>query len=380
MLKWNLKYIFSYIPIGLLFIAFVLLNVHQTFSTYTVVKQSTPLTLTFSGVVQPLKMVKLTSQVDGTINSISAKFGGVVTKGQVLFTLVSPQLQDTLRSTINNYLRAKSALANMTNEYNGNIALYKAGLISKNDYLNSDDSFQTAKLTLWDATEQLKTLFKGIGLNEKQFESLTLKDIDKIKALIASAQKIKVISPVDGILSTQSGNTTSNNGELSVGSNVKQGDVIAIIYEMNGLNFSVNIVETQLSQIFVGQKASITGVAFPSITLNGYVNSVNQEANTDSEATPTYTIRIIVPEITAQQRAAIKEGMSAMITLIKERPPSIRIPLTALINKGNSYVVKRINPDNGSIEEIPVETGDTDASTVEITSGLKEGDKIVIPD
>lgn len=390
MLKWDLKYIISYFPIGLLFLAFILLNTHQTYSTYMVNKENNPLTMTFAGVVRPLKRVQVTSPIDGTIESIKAKFGSQVKKGQILFYLTSQQLQTTLRTTINNYIRAKSTLENATFQFNGNSALFKAGLVSKNDYLSSQDSYQTAKLSLWDATEQLKTTFIGLGVDEKQFETLTLKDIDKIKLLLGTAEKIKIVSPVEGILSTQNSVGGGGGGggfgggggskELSPGTTVKQGDVIAIVYEMNGLYFTVNIVETQISQITIGQKASITGAAFPGITLNGYVNSMNQEANTDSTSNPTYTIKIIVPKITAEQRALIKEGMSATITLIKERPPMIRIPLKALIHKDNEYFVKRVNTFDGSITEVPIEPGDTDESSVEIRKGLSEGDQIVVPD
>lgn len=382
MIKWDLKKIFSFFPIGLLLIVLILLNSHQTFLTYTVTKETKPLTMTFPGVVQPLQMVKVTSPIDGSIDSINVRPGGDVKKDQLLFTLTSPQLQTSLRSTINNYLRAKSSLDNTTFDFNGNTALYKAGLIAKNEYLSSQDAFETAKLTLWDATEQLKTLFDGVGLNEKAAESLTLKDIDKIKALIASAQKIKITSPVEGILSTQNGVSSASGDDkgLSVGTAVKQGDVIGMVYEMKGLNFSVKIVETQISQISTKQKATITGVAFPGITLLGYVDSVNQEANNDSLSNPTFTIRIIVPKITAAERALIKEGMSAIITLIKERPPAIRIPIAALIRTDTGYAVKRFNPTNGSVEEVPVETGDTDETSIAITNGLIEGEQIVVPD
>lgn len=379
MLTWDLKYVFSYVPIGLLFIAFILLNSHQTYTFYTVTKETIPLTMTFTGVVKPLKMMQVYSPIDGIITKINVKFGSNVKKGQLLFSLSSQSLQSTLRSTINSYLRAKSDLESNTFQNTGNTALFKAGLISKVEYQNSESQYETAKLTLWDATETLKTTFAGTGLNEKQLEYLTLKDVDKIKNIIASAQQLNIFSPGEGILSTQN-NIGGSNKELTVGTIIKQGDIIAIIYEMNGLNFTVNIVETQLEQISVGQKATVTGIAFPSVTLEGYVNSMNQEANTDSGTTPTYTIRIIVPKITPSQRSLIKTGMSAIITLIKNRPPTIRIPLNALIHGEGVYSVKKFNPVNGEIKEVSVETGDTDETSVEITSGLSEGDIVVIPD
>ena len=164
MTKWDLKQLFSFFPIGLLLLVFILLNSHETFSTYTVIKESKPLTMAFPGVVQPLQMVKVTSPIDGTINSINVKPGSDVKKGQLLFTLTSPQLQATLRSTINSYIKAKSSLDSATFDFNANTALYKAGLIAKNEFLSSQDAYETAKFSLWDSAEQLKTLFAGIGV------------------------------------------------------------------------------------------------------------------------------------------------------------------------------------------------------------------------
>lgn len=253
--------------------------------------------------------------------------------------------------------------------------------------MNSEDQYQSSQIALWDASEALKVLLGGIGIQEEQVEKLSLNDIDKVKAIIAKASgELKIISPVDGVLSTQNkvaslANSSDINKEITSGTVIKQNEIVAIIYEMTGLNFTVNVNETQVNDITIGQKASITGAAFPSITLGGYVKSIDHEANADSEATtPTYTIRIIVPRITFKERQLIQEGMSAEITLIKFQPPSIRIPIAALIHENNAYVVKKIDPLNGNIIMTPVTTGNTDINTVEIKSGLQEGDTIVIPD
>lgn len=387
MMKFDLKPLLSYVPITLLLVGLIMLNLHQTFITYTATKKSTPITMTFSGIAKPLKNVNVSSPVDGTITQVTAKFGNTVKKGETLFYLQSTQLETTLRSTITNYLKAKSQLANVIFQQTGNTALYKAGLISKIDFMNSENQYQSAQVALWDANETLKTLLKGIGIEEDQIEKLSLNDIDKVKAIIAKATgQLQIISPIEGVLSTQNkvaslANSTDVNKEITPGTVVKQNDVVAIIYEMTGLSFTVDVSETQFHDISVGQKVSVTGVAFPSITLDGYVKSINHEANAGSElAKPTYTIHIIVPNITLKQRQLIEEGMSAEITLIKDQPPSIRVPIPALIHDNNGYIVKKISPVDGRIIDTPVTAGSTDISTVEIKSGLQEGDEIVIPD
>jgi multidrug efflux pump subunit AcrA (membrane-fusion protein) len=296
-------------------------------------------------------------------------------------------LESTLRSTITAYLKAKSQLASISFQKTGNTALYKAGLISKIEFMNSEDLYQNAQIALWDANETLKKLLMGIGIEEQQIAKLSLNDIDKVKTIIAKATgELKIISPIEGVLSTQNKvtsllNSTDVNKEITPGTIIKQNDVVAIIYEMTGLSFTIEVNETKFHDISVGQKASITGVAFPSITLDGYVKSINHEANAGSQmATPTYTIRIIVPNITLKQRELIIEGMSAEITLIKDQPPSIRVPIAALIHNDDGYFVKKINPVDGEIINTPVTAGSTDVSTVEIKTGLQEGDEIVIPD
>lgn len=112
-MKFNLKTLLSYIPITLVMIGLIMLNFHQTFVTYKVTKQSQPSTMIFSGIVQPLKNVNVSSPVDGTVTKVNAKFGNPVKKDEILFYLSSTQLETSLRSTITNYLKAKSQLANI---------------------------------------------------------------------------------------------------------------------------------------------------------------------------------------------------------------------------------------------------------------------------
>lgn len=388
MMKWHYNDLVSWLPLFLLLAGLIALNNHKTVQTYIVSMESIPLTMNFSGRVTPLNIVNVMSPVDGTISNIAIKYGSNVHKGQVLFYINSPQLQTDLRSSITNVLKAKSAFSNATYQHTGNVALFKAGLTSKIDFMNAEDQFISAKLSLWDARENLKKLLEGIEINQEEIEKLSLNDLDKVQALILRLSgDFKIIAPTDGILSSQnklSANTssTSKTDEITVGTPIRKGDIVAIIYEMTGLNFKINISEFQFHDISLGQKAFITGAAYPSITLEGYVKSINPEANMDDNqySVPAYGIRIIVPKLTPEQRKRIQEGMSADITIVKERPAAIHVPLNALIEKPNGYVVKLVNPRNGSIKEVPVTTGDTNETSIEIKSGLQEGDTIVLPD
>ena len=385
MFNFNLRTLLSYLPIGLMFICLLTLNAHQRLNLFTVTRESVNLPMYFSGIVKPLKTISITVPFDGTVTRVNVQLGDYVHQGDVLYYINSPQLQVDFRNALTNFLRIRSTYQNLLFEHNGNQVLYKNGLISKISYLDAEEQFKFNQLALWDANQELNKILMATGISENEIKNLSINDIEKMQSIITkAASEIKIIAPEDGFLSSQiqlaSSTNANDSNTIQIGLAVKKNDVIATIYEMNGLNFKINVNETQFHDIKINQAATITGPAFPSITLKGYVKSISHESNnTDTSAVPTYSIQIVVPKITVKQRSQIQEGMSAEITLTKKIPPSIRIPLNAVIEQHGEYFVQLYNKKTGTIQQVPVNVGTTDATSVEVKQGLSPGDQIVLP-
>ncbi len=180
--------------------------------------------------------------------------------------------------------------------------------------------------------------------------------------------------------------------------NVKAGDkldsstatsAMAIIADMSVIKFTLAVDELDITKVKMNQKAIITADALENETFTGYVSEISSVGTTTNGVT-TYPVTIIIdnPE-------GLIPGMNVEATIITQSAEdALLIPATAL-NRGNTVWVKadsksakngkkvesKQKANDKSFEgyvQIEVETGLSNDSYVEITSGLSEGDEILI--
>jgi multidrug efflux pump subunit AcrA (membrane-fusion protein) len=71
--------------------------------------------------------------------------------------------------------------------------------------------------------------------------------------------------------------------------------------------------------------------------------------------------------------------MNATVTIIVEQAQDVlTVPDSALQSEGPSGVVE-VQKDDGSTEKVAVQTGLSDGTNIEITSGLEEGQTVIVP-
>jgi len=182
--------------------------------------------------------------------------------------------------------------------------------------------------------------------------------VDKAKFNIAQAT---LISPIDGVVSLL---------------NYKAGDIITdntkpvvTIINNNTLFIEVNIEETDISKVTVGQKARATFDAVDGLTLDGEVSFISLTSQTSSNGIVTYLVRVL---FTNPKDNPIREGMTASVNFITAEALNVlNIPVEAVRNVSGKPSVEI--PDGTFV---PVTTGFTDGKSVEIISGLNLGDKI----
>ena len=146
---------------------------------------------------------------------------------------------------------------------------------------------------------------------------------------------------------------------------------------MSGLSVTLDVNEVDINQLQSGQKATITGSAFPGITLQGYVEHIEKQASSKNSNLPTFTTHITIPQLTAEQAQVIHVGMSAKIKINLEENDVIMIPIKAVFQENGQSKVKVKNELTNQIDSIPVITGKTNLSEVSIEQGLRPGDVIV---
>jgi macrolide-specific efflux system membrane fusion protein len=130
-----------------------------------------------------------------------------------------------------------------------------------------------------------------------------------------------------------------------------------------------SVDETDLDHVWLGQTAEITFDSFPDAHLTGKVHEIAYDATTVNNVT-TYLVNIFL-DTTPDY---VRSGLSANVfLLVSDRKNVLSIPTSAITPEGNVLLAQG---DNQPPVPQKIETGQTDGTLTEITSGLNEGDWI----
>ena len=135
---------------------------------------------------------------------------------------------------------------------------------------------------------------------------------------------------------------------------------------------SINVDELDILSVKEGQTATVTLDALDGQEFEGTITEVSNEASSGSSSAK-YPV-----SITFEKTEDMLLGMSASATIhVNEAEDAVLIPVDALQEKGDSTFVYTEKDSDGNLSgEVEVETGISNGSQVEITSGLEEGDTV----
>lgn len=135
---------------------------------------------------------------------------------------------------------------------------------------------------------------------------------------------------------------------------------------------SINVDELDILSVKEGQTATVTLDALDGQEFEGTITEVSSEASSGNSSAK-YPVTI-----TFEKTDDMLLGMSASATIhVSEAEDAVLIPVDALQEKGDSTFVYTKKDSDGSLSgEVEVETGISNGSQVEITSGLEEGDTV----
>ena len=135
---------------------------------------------------------------------------------------------------------------------------------------------------------------------------------------------------------------------------------------------TITLAESDISTVKVGQKAVLTFDALPDLTLSGKVTRVDT-AGTNNSGVVSYTV-IITPDV---MDPSVKGGMTVSVNVITNVAADVLAVPSAAVKSatdGTKYVQIL---QNGQPVNVTVETGMSNDSYTEITSGLTEGQEII---
>lgn len=171
---------------------------------------------------------------------------------------------------------------------------------------------------------------------------------------------------------------------LKAGDQLNGGDsgAMAVIYDLSQLELQMDVSELDIGQIQPGQTVEITAEALPGQTFTGVVEKVSVNGTTTDGFT-TYPVTILLSEY-----GDLNPGMNVSAHIIVERAENaLCVPAEAVNSDGTVLVAGEgafaedgvTIADPSKIESRPVTLGRGNQDYVEITSGLEEGETVLLP-
>ncbi|MZQ87401.1 efflux RND transporter periplasmic adaptor subunit [Paenibacillus sp. 5J-6] len=204
--------------------------------------------------------------------------------------------------------------------------------------------------------------------------------LDRAKLKVDSAQDkvngLKVLAPFDGVFSTDFVNKRNDIlSLLQVGTKVSSGMQLGAVASIAKMQLPVQVDELDLPNIKLGMKAEIKVDSYPGRIFPAEVTQISTVGTTTNGVTA-YDVVLAADN----KDNVLKYGMTATgEILIQDKKDAIYIPPEALqLQKGKRIVT--LKKADGTVEaEHEVKIGIRSKTQIEITEGLSEGDKVVLP-
>ncbi|MGA2687045.1 MAG: efflux RND transporter periplasmic adaptor subunit [Candidatus Korobacteraceae bacterium] len=392
--------------------------------TGKVVREDLTSVVTASGEIKPKVYVNVGAILQAKITHLYVKEGDRVKAGQLLASLDNIQYAadvaannamvnasrmdaNAAKAAVNtseaDLNQAKAEYERATLDYNRNKALYDAQLIAKSDYDTKKAAYDTAtaqigsaKAKLAQAKANLDSAQGHIGQNVA-----TLRRVNDVLS------KTEYRAPFDGVIT----NLPVREGETVVpGIQNSPGSTLMTVADTSLITAEVKVDESDIVNVQLGQSAEVSIDAIPKQKFKGTVTEIGGNAVLRSTGVST-----------AQTVSSGQEAKDFKVVIALQNPPSnvhpglsatarittanksgvLAIPIQALTirerddltpNKDKKGSVQAAVPAGNPKEElqgvfvlrnkkeavfVPVTTGISATTDIEVTSGLKEGDEIV---
>jgi HlyD family secretion protein len=340
-------------------------------------KQDLTSVVSASGEIKPKKNVNISAQVPGRIIKIGVEEGQEVKAGDFLLKLDSTQFEanadrdrNFIQASQAELIQAEARLVRDKSAYDRQTKLFEEELISK-------DVLEGIKLQYDVSQAQVN----AIRFQIKQAEA-------NLKSTMDNLNKTVFNSPINGMITS----LKVEEGETAIiGTMNNPGTVLMTIADLSIMEVEVEVDETDVVGVKLGQEANIRVDAFPETVFKGKVTEIGSSAlqkvtggTTTQEAKD---FKVVVTLENPSQK--LKPGLSASADIITAQKKSVMaVPISALVLRdkpaaaGDRPDAKKEEEgvyavDSGRVKFAPVEKGISGGMNIEITSGLKENQDIV---
>lgn len=410
------KKVFIIIAIIILLIAAMLIfkpfgkkSPGYTFETVKAEKGKIANVVTATGTIEAVTSVDIGTQVSGIIDKVYVDFNDNVKQGDLLAVIDKKQLQAQLDQSDATLDQAKAQLTYQEATFNRLKALFEKQLIAQSDYDQGLYNYQNAKASVKNATSAYER--NRVNLNYSE-----------------------IYSPIDGVVL----NRAIEEGQ-TVAASFNTPTLFTIVNDLTQMEVETSVSEADIGLVRKDQRVEFTVDAYPDKKFEGKVAEVRLQPTTTNNVV-TYSVILsapnpekkLMPGMTASATIYVEEKDSTLMISGKatrftpdlaymqkqmekmmkfspegaipgspvQRPLTSQAGQTAELNAGSQSLpagtvppvpqggfggslpdgmkMVWIKDDKGGIRPNPVKTGIDNGNFVEILSGLKEGDEVIV--
>ena len=304
-----------------------------------------------TGSVQPRKEIDIKPQVSGIIKEIYVEAGDTVSEGDLIAKVQVIPDMISLSNADNRVDRAKIAMENSQLDYDRNSALLEQGVIAPAEFQGFQTALNASAEELETAEDNLQIVKEGVS---KRSGSLTL-------TLVRSTINGMVLD-----VPVKEGNSVIETN------NFNEGTTIASVADMEDLIFLGNIDESEVEKLQNGMELIVTIGAVEGRSFNAVLEYISPKG-VDLNGAIQFEIKAAM---NLDEGEFIRAGYSANADVVLDKAEdvlSISESVVQYNKSGESFVEKW---EDGEWKKSAVELGLSDGLSVEVTSGVVEGDSL----
>lgn len=356
-------------------------------------------TVSATGKIQPEVEVKISSEVSGEIIALSVKEGQTVKKGDLLVKINPDLYESGLNRTVASLSTSKAGLSQAEAQvkeakanYERNKKLFTKGVISKSEWDKIVSAYEVAQAS------------KQSAYYSVQSASATVTEARD------NLNRTTIYAPVDGTISR----LDVELGERVLGTQQMAGTELLRVANLNNMEVEVDVNENDIVKVNIGDSAKIEVDAYLKKEFKGIVTSISNSASSTLTADQVTNFKVKVRILKESYEDLIagkpanfspfRPGMTATVDIETKRKENVlAVPISAVVMKtdtisGKKDVLEELEKEEkekvkGSTDKkfecVFVKIGDKaelrkiksgiqDDTNIEIVSGLKKGDVIIV--
>ena len=301
-----------------------------------------------SGKLKALHEVNVVAKVTGNVKEITSLVGQSINKGDTIFVIddtdIKAQLdqaQAALSMAEANYRQNRERFENAKKDLERGELLFEQGAISEQ------------------ALEQMRAAASDAGLQVLEAQLAQAKA--SYDMMLKQYKECWVTSPIDGMVAYIN---------VGVGEMVSPGAPVAMVVDMSAVVLEGSIGESLINHV---EKQEDIEIRIPSAGEKPFNGTIKEISPAADQRTGLFGLKVLIDN----PDGAIKPGMFAEADLVKDsRQDVVYIPSSAVLSKNGDRFVYIVEGGKAVYREVA--TGIGGDGTIEIISGVKEGEEVIV--